>query len=222
MDLRTFTPLWAFEAGDDTDASITVDVEGDAPVLYTGCEVDKTGPKGKTHLRRISGLTGKQDWDATYACLGSSGPPKKIDAGVFATNAVGTGDVADLVFFTLARCPGPANGVLLALDKKTGKEVWKVDLPNYSWSSPTLLHDEDGKSWVLQGSIGGWLQLFDARTGTEQARTRLKGDIEATPAAFGDRIVLGTRDDIIFGVKVVGGATPAEHTAQVRGAGHRP
>lgn len=204
MDLRTFTPLWAFEAGDDTDASITVDVEDDKPVLYTGCEVDKTGPRGNTHLRRLDGLTGAQTWDVTYACLGSNGPPKKIDAGMFATNAVGSGDVADLVFFTLSRCPGPENGVLVALDKKTGHEIWKVELPKYSWSSPTLLRDTTGKSWLLQGSIGGWVQLFDARTGHEQARVRLKGDIESSPAAFDDRVVLGTRDDAIYGLRIVG------------------
>lgn len=211
VDLRSFTPLWSFEAGDDTDATIALDLEearSDAgesevkPKLYTGCEVDKTGPRGNTWLRKLDGLTGTLEWERPFACLGASGPPKKIDAGVFATPAVGQGDVADLVFFTLSRCPGPTNGVVLALDKATGKNVWRFELPNFSWSTPTLLKDAAGKTWLLQGEIGGVVHLIDARTGVEAARVKLEGDIESSPAAFDDYVVLGTRANRIYGLRI--------------------
>ncbi len=203
VDLRHFTPIWAFDAGDDTDASVTVDLEGGRPVLYTGCEVDRTGPIGQTHLRRIDGLTGKVEWDATRSCQGAR-TPKKIDAGVFATNVVGTGDVSSLVFFTLARCPGPENGVVLALDKATGKEVWRSELPHYSWSSPTAVHTPSGHTYLIQGGIGGVVRLFDARSGAIVASVKLRGDIEASPAVFDDRIVLATRGNRIYGLVVKG------------------
>jgi outer membrane protein assembly factor BamB len=203
FDLRTFQPVWSFDAGDDTDASLTWELEDGAPVLYTGTEVDKTGPRGKTHLRKLNGLDGTQRWEVTYPCLGAR-TPKKIDAGVFATNAVGTGDVAQLVFFTLSRCPGPEDGKLLALDKATGKEVWRVDLEHYAWSSPTLLKDPDGHSYLLQADIKGTVYLFDARDGREVTRVSLPGEIEASPAAFGDRIVLGARNDTIYGLRIEG------------------
>lgn len=203
VDLRTFQPIWAFDAGDDTDASVTVDIEGGRPVLYTGCEVDRTGPRGRTHLRRLDGLTGRPIWDVTRECQGAR-TPKKIDAGVFATNAVGRGDVADLVFFTLARCPGPENGLVLALDKATGAEVWKVELPHYSWSSPTSVRTPSGRTYLLQGGIGGEVRLLDARTGATAASVMLQGDIEASPAAFGDRVVLGTRGNRIYGLTIRG------------------
>lgn len=216
MDLRTFQPVWSFDAGDDTDASLTLELEDGAPVLYTGCEVDKTGPKGKTHLRKLNGLDGTQRWEVTYPCLGARSP-KKIDAGMFATNAVGTGDVAHLVFFTLSRCPGPEDGKLLALDKATGKEVWRIDLPHYAWSSPTLLKDPDGHTFLLQGDIKGTVHLYDARDGREVASLALPGEIEASPAAFGDRLVLGARNDTIYGLRIVGGPVEPAPEKSVKG-----
>jgi hypothetical protein len=203
IDLRSFTPLWTFPAGDDTDASLALDVSQPRPALFTGCEVDKTGPRGFSHLRRIDALTGAVEWTNSFECRGAL-TPKKIDAGLFATPAIGTGDVEGLVFFTLARCPGPDDGVLLALDKATGAEVWRLPLAQYAWSTPTLVKDEDGTSYLLQGGIGGVLRLVHAPSGTEVASLKLSGDIEASPAVFDDLAVLGTRSDRIHGVRIVG------------------
>jgi outer membrane protein assembly factor BamB len=160
VDLRTMTPRWKFEAGDDTDATLALELETSGPKLYTGTEVDKTGPKGRTWLRRLDGLTGKPEWERSYPCQGQTGPPKKIDAGVFATPTLGTGEVSELVFFVLSRCPGPENGVLLALNKFTGKEEWRYEYPLFSWSTPTLLTDEEGHAWLLHGGIGGVVRLL--------------------------------------------------------------
>jgi outer membrane protein assembly factor BamB len=196
------TPRWKFEAGDDTDGTLALELEDTGPKLYTGCEVDKTGPKGKSWLRRLDGLTGKADWENSYACLGATGPPKKIDAGVFATPTLGTGEVSDLVFFVLARCPGPENGVLLALDKKTGVEAWRYELPMFSWSTPTLVTDGDGRAYLLHGGIGGLVRLHEARTGKLVASVQLEGDIESSPAVFNGRAVLGTRANRIYGIDI--------------------
>lgn len=201
VDLRTFQPIWAFDAGDDTDASVTVEW----PALYTGCEVDKRGLAGKAHARRLDARTGAVVWDRAYACEGTL-LPKRNQAGIFATNVVGKGDVADLVFFTLARCPSEKKGAVVALDKETGREVWKLELPLFSWSSPTALTDASGKTWLLQGGIGGIVRLIDARTGKQAAQVQLVGDIEASPAVFGDRAVLATRADRIYGLRIRGGA----------------
>ncbi|MBK7864538.1 MAG: PQQ-binding-like beta-propeller repeat protein [Archangiaceae bacterium] len=204
VDLRTWDPLWVFDAGDDTDASVTVDW----PALYTACEVDRHGVKGQAHLRKLDARTGSLLWTKSYACEGTL-EPVKHQAGVFATNVVGRGDVADLVFFTLSRCPGGKQGAVVALDKETGKEVWRFELPLFSWSSPTLLTDVTGKSWLLQGGIGGVVRLLDARSGKQAAQAQLVGDIEASPAVFDDRIVLGTRADRIYGLRVRGDARMA-------------
>lgn len=202
LDLRSMTPRWRFEAGDDTDATLALELEDGAPRLYTGTEVDKTGPRGTSWLRRLDGLTGRVEWEKGYACLGSAGPPKKIDAGLFATPTVGTGEVAHLVFFMLSRCPGPDNGLLLALDKQTGAEAWRLEYPLFSWSTPTLLTAADGRAYLLHGGIGGVVRLLEASTGLEVARVQLEGDIESSPAVFNGRAVLGTRANRIYAIDV--------------------
>jgi outer membrane protein assembly factor BamB len=184
MDLRSMTPLWRFEAGDDTDATLALELEGEVPRLYTGCEVDKTGPRGRTWLRRLNGLTGAAEWERSYLCQGSL-VPKKDDAGVFATPAPGCGEVGHLV-----------------LDKRTGEEAWRVELPKYSWSSPTLLSTPSGRVYLLLGGIGGVLRLFEATTGREVTSLKLVGDIESSPAVFEGRIVLGTRGNRIYGIDI--------------------
>ncbi|WP_224249453.1 outer membrane protein assembly factor BamB family protein [Hyalangium gracile] len=202
IDLRTFKPLWTFDAGDDTDASIPVELENDRPVLYTGTEVDKTGPRGRSWLRKLDGLTGRVLWERSYPCEGSLGPPKKVDAGAFATPLVGTGDIAGQVVFTLSRCPGFNDGLMVALDKATGEERWRKKLDSYAWSSPTACKDEQGHTFILQGDILGTVHLLDARTGEELDSLKLQGLIEASPAIFGDMAVLATRGNWIHGLRL--------------------
>lgn len=201
LDLRTMTPRWKFEAGDDTDASLAVQLYEGRPTLFTGTEVDKTGPKGNTWLRRLDALTGKAAWEKSYPCEQIL-EPKKRDAGVFATPVPGTGEVGHLVFFVLARCPGPENGVLLALDKRTGNEAWRVELPRYTWVTPVLLTDEEGKAWLLHAGIGGMVRLHEALTGKLVASVQLEGDIESSPSVFGGRAVIGTRLNRIYAVDI--------------------
>lgn len=201
VDLRTMSPRWTFEAGDDTDATLALDFDEGAPRLYTGTEVDKTGPRGKSWLRKLDARTGDVLWQRAYACQGALAP-KKIDAGVFATPTLGTGEVQDLVYFVLARCPGPEDGQLVALDKRTGEERWSYHLKHYSWSTPTLLTDEDGRAWLLHSGIGGEVRLLEARTGRLVASLKLPGDVEASPAVFDGRAVLATRGDRIYAIDI--------------------
>ncbi|QRK07375.1 PQQ-binding-like beta-propeller repeat protein [Archangium violaceum] len=201
LDLRTFKPVWTFAAGDDTDASLAVEREGERPVLYTGTEVDKTGPRGQSWLRKLDGLTGKVLWERAYPCQGAR-EPKKIDAGVFATPLVGTGDVSGQVVFTLSRCPDFSSGLMVALDKATGAELWRRPLAHFAWSSPTSCRDEQGHSFILQGDISGQVNLLDARTGEVLHSLQLKGGIEASPAVFDDMAVLATRGEWIYGLRL--------------------
>lgn len=201
LDLKTFQPVWAFAAGDDTDASLAVELEGERPVLYTGTEVDKTGPRGRSWLRKLDGLTGRVLWERSYPCQGAR-EPKKIDAGVFATPLVGAGDTGNQVVFTLSRCPDFTSGLMVALDKATGEELWRKPLAHFAWSSPTACKDEQGHTFILQGDISGQVHLLDGRTGGELHSVQLKGGIEASPAVFGDMAVLATRGEWIYGLRL--------------------
>jgi hypothetical protein len=86
--------------------------------------------------------------------------------------------------------------------------VWRVDLAHYAWSSPTLVKDPDGRSYLLQAEITGLVRLFDARDGAEVARIDLPGEVEASPAVLEDHFVLGARHDTIYGLRIVGAQSP--------------
>ncbi len=199
LDLRTFSPLWAVDAGDDTDATLTAELEEGAPVLYTGSEVDLQGEHGKARLRKLSGGSGQVLWEREMAC-GSLREPRKTDGGALATNLVGQGDIADRVIFTLARCPGLRGGMVLALDKRDGRELWSRPLPRYAWSSPVDVASSDGHTYLLQADIAGTLRLIDARTGDVRAALKLRGLVEASPAVYDDRVVIVTRAGFIYGL----------------------
>jgi PQQ-like domain len=203
LDMRSLKPRWRLEAGDDTDASLALDIESEKPMIFTGTEVDKIGPIGNSIIRKIDGLTGEVLWQREFKCLGAT-QPKKIDAGLFATPGIGRSNAAHLVFVTLSRCPGPENGLVVALEKATGKTVWSKTLPLFSWSSPLLLDDALNHEYVLQAGIGGVVRLLDALDGRELAQVKLDGDIESSPSAFGNRVVIGTRAGFIYGLQIIG------------------
>jgi outer membrane protein assembly factor BamB len=200
LDLRTFRPAWAFEAGDDTDASLVVDVERGAPVLYTADEVDVQGARGSARVRRLDGLSGRVAWERAFACRAERGP-KKIDAGVFATPLVGKDDLADRIVLALSRCP--TRGALVALAKADGRELWRTPLRADAWSSPTAVRDDaTGRTYVLQGDRGGRLLLVDGANGRVRHALALDATIEASPAVFDDMVVVATRGGTIYGIRI--------------------
>ena len=97
----------------------------------------------------------------------------------------------DAVIVLVAREGG---SYLLAVDRKTGKNVWKRDHPfPISWSTP-LLTTEGGKP-VLVISASGGVEAFDAATGEPVwSLDGLKGNTVASPAAAGDLIVVGASE----------------------------
>lgn len=202
IDLRTYEPLWTFATGDDTDASLTLSVEDGAPMIYTGNEVDRRGVlSGKSILRKIDGRTGEEVWSRSFPCEGAI-EPKRKEPGLFSTNVVGTGDIDDLVIFMVSRCPKVTVGTLVALDKKTGKDVWRKAMKAPGWSSTTAFKDQDDKTWLLQGDMHGKLNLIDARTGERVSFVQLEGNVEASPAVFDNRVVVATRSQTIYGIEI--------------------
>ncbi len=200
LDLRTFRPAWAFEAGDDTDASLVLELEGDAPFLYTASEVDLQGEVGVARLRKLDALAGRVAWEKDVRCRAERGA-RTVDAGAFATPLLGRDDLADRVVFTLSRCP--ERGVMLALAKADGRELWRRPLRTDAWSSPTAVHDAAaGKTWILQGDRGGRLLLVDGADGRVAHALVLDGTIEASPAVFDDLAVVGTRGGTIYGIRM--------------------
>lgn len=198
INLITMQPVWALAALDDTDATITIEVEDDVPFLFTGTEVDHQGAQGYAYLRKINGLTGEVVWQVKYKC--ESDP--NVNGGMLATPVIGKENTAQLVIFTLARYNHFNAGLMVALDKKTGEEVWSWTMPSYAWSSPVDIYDHEGNTYLIQSDSEGNMHLIEGLSGKLLHKINLGANIEASPAIFEDTIVVATRAQKIFGIKI--------------------
>ena len=200
VDLNTMSLVWSFDAKDDIDASLVIEPEDDGLVgLYATNELDKRGHDGNCQMFKLNALTGELIWKR------DSDPIHQNDdngGGSFATPAVGKQELSDLVYFHVCRTK-KTNGMVYALNKRTGETVWEKSMGKYGWSSPTCVYTASGKGYVLVGSSDGKLRLLDGLTGKEVASVTLRGNIEGTPAVFNDMIVVGTRSSYIYGIRIV-------------------
>ncbi|MGL4773722.1 MAG: PQQ-binding-like beta-propeller repeat protein [Clostridium sp.] len=201
IDLNTLKPVWMVNVGDDTDASITVEVEDGTPFIYSGTEVDHQGVKGNSVIRKINGLTGQVVWEKSFFCESIVGADA-TNGGVLATNVIGKKNLKDKVIFSLARYKGFNKGATIAFDKKTGEILWETPFDNYMWSSPVDVYDEKGKGYIIQCDSAGYMSLLDGDTGKVLNRILLNGNIESSPSIFNNTVVVATRNGTIYGVKI--------------------
>lgn len=197
LDLNTFKPLWALNINDDTDSTIVLEKTDNNLSLYTACEVDHQGNNGYSYVRKIDGTSGRILWENKYKCAYHT-----TNGGALATPVLGKGDINDLVIFNIARTPKTNGGILVALDKDSGKEVWKLELENYCWSSPVALYTKDNKSYIVQCDSAGRAMLIEGKSGKILDTVELGANVEGSPAAFDNNLVVGTRGCQIVGFKV--------------------
>lgn len=199
VNLHTLQPLWTFNSGDDTDASVVVEVENGTPYVYTGNEVDFQGTSGTCTIRKLNGLTGAEVWQQTFPCKSIIGS-KAVNGGLLASPALGKNNLSDLVFFSIARYKAMQPGLIIAVDKRTGKTRWTKEMTHYMWSSPVTVYDRSGTGYLIQCDSAGNMFLLDGLTGKELHRINLGSNIEATPAIFNNTIVVAPRGNKIIGV----------------------
>jgi len=201
LDVQTMTPLWYFLSGDDVDASLVIEVESDTPYVYTGSEVDQQGSEGYSYLRKLNGLTGEVVWERKYKCY-SVARSSPINGGLLATPVVGQASIADKVIFALAHAGEKYGGLVVALDKRTGQELWRYKPSKYVWSSPVAVYDSTGAAYLIVCDLAGQVSLLDAQKGTLLSTLSLGYEIEASPAVFGDKGVVGSRGPYIYGIQI--------------------
>ncbi len=201
LDINKLEPVWIFKSGDDTDSSITLEETDDGVFLYTANEIDKrgkAGAKANCNIRKINALTGELVWQKDYSCFYQN----YINGGALATPVLGKNDISDIVIFNVALTGSTSDGTLVALDKKTGKEVWKRQLDAYSWSSPVDFMSQDGKTYMLLCDFKGYMHLIDPKTGEDLDKISVGGNVEASPSVYNDMAVVGTYAKKIYGVKI--------------------
>ncbi len=198
VDLNSFTPVWVRNVSDDTDSTIGIEELGNSKVsLYTACEVDHQGNGGYSYVRKINALTGQLIWENKYQCTFS-----ETNGGALASPVIGKNDISDLVIYNIAKAWNKNGGKLIAFDKETGQEKWVINFNNYCWSSPVDIYTKNGKSYIIQCDSGGYMYLIEGQTGQILDKIPLEGNVEGSPAVYDDMIVVGTRGQKIWGIKV--------------------
>lgn len=201
VDTNEMRPVWALNQTDDTDSTIVLDIENETPMVYTGTEVDVQGNNSLSTIRKINGVTGEVVWRKIFEASSIVGS-NPTNGGLLATPVSGKGEISNLIIFTIARVGNLDKGLIVALDKRTGQEVWMKEMDHYSWSSPVDVYTSNGKAYLVQGDSKGNLHLIDGANGETVDQIHLGASIEATPVVYENMIVVATRGGYIYGIAI--------------------
>ena len=192
LDLNTLELVWVQDVLDDTNCSPVVDVEDGHPYIYISTSFHygwRSYSTAAIPIFKIDAETGEIVWRTDYTCY----TVQDLSGGVQGTIAVGKNKLSDMIFVPIARTPGASSGTLAALKKDTGEVVWEKETSMYSWSSPVDFYDADGNGYLLYCNSGFNIFLIDGKTGEQFDYMNLGGNIEASPAMYGNYAVVGTR-----------------------------
>ena len=207
IDLNTMRVVWVANTEDDTNGSPVLDVISDTEAyLYVGTSLHFNKDKnnlGVAPFFRINAMTGETTGHryglTVHTVSGVSG-------GIQATAVVGKqgSNISDLVIVPIARYGDKDAGVLVALDKETFEEKWKMNMDAYAWSSPAVVYDSENRGYIIQADSKGYIFIIDGATGEQRGVLRpTDSNFEASPAVFGNMLVIGCRgDQTIFGIRL--------------------
>jgi outer membrane protein assembly factor BamB len=199
LDLNSLQLDWVQDVLDDTNDSPVLELEDGHPYVYISTSFHygwRSYTKATIPIWKIDAVTGEVVWHTDYSCR----TVEDISGGVQGTIACGKNNLSDLIFAPVARTPGGSDGLLAALDKQTGEVVWEFQSAMYSWSSPVVVYDPNGDGYIIYCTTGGTMYLLDGRSGEMLDSRDMGGNMEASPAVFGNTVVVGTRSQFIWGV----------------------
>ena len=176
--------VFRFWTGDDTDASIAIDEEG---FLYVGVEYQRKNARDR-EVGQILKLDPNKPrhplvWNVHATDIGFEGA-----GGTWGTPAL----YGPVVYDTTAA------GDVLAIDRESGRVVWREHLAPPTIGSPVPV---DGT--LLVGDCAGVLHAFDVskpRHPRPRWTLQLPGCIESTPAVWRGMVYVGTRAGKIYGI----------------------
>ncbi len=203
VDLNTMSPVWVQDVTDDSDATMVLEEDGENVYLYTGSKLDRSlaegAATGNAYARKIDAMNGEVVWEVPYECYAVDG----TESGILASPLLGGEGLDGMVFYTVAAAGAGENaGLMVALNKETGEEVWRIGMEYYAWSSPVPVYTDDGTGYLIQCDSGGNMMLVGGENGDVLDTVSLEASVEASPAVFGDVAVVGTRGEKIYGVKI--------------------
>lgn len=205
IDLDTMELVWAQDTKDDSNSTPAFewDKNGETGYIYTAPSLHWTAnssSQGEMSIYKLNAKTGEIVWEYKYNCHTVSG----VSGGVQSTPLLGKAgtDLEGLIFYTIARTPNAYNGVMIALDTQTGEVVWEKSMDNYTWSSPAPIYTDSGKAYIILCDSVGNVSLVESSTGRTLSTVNIGSNIEASPAVFGNIVVVGTRGQKIYGLEV--------------------
>ena len=217
VDTNTLTPVWAVDTGDSVMAAVALDLTENRELnLYTANMLNNR-KKGNSsiQIRRYDAMSGKEAWCTDVGVFKSKKDKEKDNVGAKASPVIGQHNLSDLVYYTvtgLSEEGAEALGLnaetpaaLIALSKDNGRVVWAFGLDSRSESSPIALYDNSGDGWIIQCEQKGIVHLIDGRSGLEKSSLDLEAEIEASPAAYNNVVVIGTTGKgtaFVYGIEV--------------------
>ena len=199
VDLNTMELIWAQEIRDDQNATAVFEWGDDGKgYIYIGTSMEHAD--GTCYMYKLNAATGEIVWETTWSDIVYN---KNVSGGVLSTPLLGQKDTdfEGMIFFHVAKSPSEYEGTLMALDTDTGKIIWKKNM-KYCWSSPVAVYSEDGKGYMILCDSVGNMHLIDGKTGSTLDTIGLGSNIEASPVVFNDILVIGTRGQKVYGIKI--------------------
>ena len=209
VDLNTMELIWAQDTLDDSNSSPVFywDENGNG-YIYTAPSLHWTAEnhKGFVSIYKIDASSGEIMWEYKRDCVRYD----DIAGGVQCTPVLGKDgtNIDGLVIYSVGRTSMDPDdkyiayrGVLIALDEDTGEKIWEISTGNYAWSSPVALYTADGHAYLFHANASGVARLIDASTGEILTTLDFDETVEASPVAFGNMLVIGSREGV-YGIRI--------------------
>lgn len=201
LDLNTLELVWVQDILDDSNSTPVLSMEDDHLYLYVSTSFHlgwRSSTTASIPVWKIDAVTGEIVWQTEYECFSLSG----VSGGVQSTIALGKNQLSDYIYVTVSMTGTQYGGVLACLNKETGEAAWEHKA-SYAWSSPVCVYNSDGTGKVIYGSSSGKMYLLDGLTGELHDEMAISdGVIEASPAVYEDRLIVGTRAGKIWGIEL--------------------
>ena len=202
VDVNTMKTLWVQDTWDDTNATpcLEEDPANHTAYLYVGNTLDNkmdSSGMGPVAFFKIDACTGEIIWQKEYRIS----TDKHVTGGFQGSAVLGRGELEGLVITTYSSVGNGYEGYVVAYDTKTGDEAWRFKVAGYTWCSPVAMYDANGKAYIIVCNCLGDVYVLDGH-GQQLDKINLDSNIEASPVAFDNYIVIGTRVKGMFGLKI--------------------
>ena len=199
IDLNTMELVWAQDTKDDSNSS-PVFVDGaifTAPSLHW---TKNSNNQGNISIYKLDATNGEILWEKSYAVHTVEG----VSGGIQSSPLLGREgtNLEGMIFYGISRTNTMDSGTLVALDTETGKELWRLDMTYYAWSSPVGVYDKEGNGYIVLCDSNGTAHFIDGKTGKVVNTLYLGGLVEASPVVYENMIVVGTRLKKICGIRI--------------------